>query len=472
MTLPERIGKYEIRRELGKGAMGTVYEGFDPVIERPVAIKTILAEYLANVESAAAVARFKHEAQAGGKLQHPGIVGIYEFGEDEKMAFIVMEYVRGQDLRQLMRKRGRFELIDVFEVMKQLLGALDYSHKHGVVHRDIKPANLMILSGMKIKVMDFGVARIESSSLTQVGTVVGTPTHISPEQLIGLPADGRSDLWAAGVILYELLTGRGPFVAETPVAVMHKVLYADPSPPSSIASSVPSVFDAVLARALAKKPDERFQTARDFAGALMAALVKSKPAAGAAPTTTGNDAGTPSMAPAENDGDAGAGIGTAGSKTMPGSQALTLPPEVLAEIESSLVRSIGPLAKVLVRKSAMHARSVAEFNSELADNIPEGIERSDFLKRIERLERSSPSVSMPPAPAKIAENPPPRPAAIFDPETLAAAEKRLAQYVGPLARVLVKRAAGASADLHELHQKLAEQIDSDAERAAFLKGLR
>lgn len=131
MTLPERIGKYEIRRELGKGAMGTVYEGFDPVIERAVAIKTILAEYLGDVEATTAITRFKHEAQAGGRLQHPGIVGVYEFGEDATMAFIVMEYVRGQQLRQLMRQRGRFELIDVFEVIKQLLSALDYSHKHG-----------------------------------------------------------------------------------------------------------------------------------------------------------------------------------------------------------------------------------------------------------------------------------------------------------------------------------------------------
>ena len=145
-----------------------------------------------------------------------------------------MEDVQGKELRKLMRERGRFELIDIFEVMKQLLAALDYSHKSGVVHRDIKPANLMVLSGMKIKIMDFGVARIESSSLTRVGSVVGTPTHISPEQLLGLPADGRCDLWAAGVILYELLTGCGPFVAETPVAVIHNVMRVEPAPPSSI----------------------------------------------------------------------------------------------------------------------------------------------------------------------------------------------------------------------------------------------
>jgi len=464
MTIPERIGKYEIRRELGKGAMGTVYEGFDPVIERPVAIKTILVEYLANVDVDSALTRFKREAQAGGKLQHPGIVGVYEFGEDEKMAFIVMEYVQGRELRKLMRERGPFALIDVFEVMKQLLAALDYSHKSGVVHRDIKPANLMVLSsmksGMKIKVMDFGVARVESSSLTRVGSVVGTPTHIAPEQLLGLPTDGRCDLWAAGVILYELLTGRGPFVAETPVAVMHQVMHVEPAPPSSVVATLPPAFDAVVARALAKKPDERYQSARDFAAALVNAFLKSKP---------GSDAGQAAEKPHN-----------AAVDSVPLAPQMTLPPETLAEIESSLVKSIGPLARHLVRKSASHARSVEEFNSELADNIPAGSERFEFLKRIERLEKTS-SASIPPAPAK----PPAKsesPAAsdqgathtaavAFDPLTLAAAEKRLAQYVGPLAKVLIKRAANDSGDLRELYRKLAEHIDSEPERSDFLKGL-
>jgi len=459
MTIPERIGKYEIRRELGKGAMGTVYEGFDPVIERPVAIKTILAEYLANVEVDSAVMRFKREAQAGGKLHHPGIVGVYEFGEDEKMAFIVMEYVQGKELRKLMRERGRFELIDVFEVMKQLLAALDYSHKSGVVHRDIKPGNLMVLSDMKIKVMDFGVARVESASLTRVGSVVGTPTHIAPEQLLGLPTDGRCDLWAAGVILYELLTGHGPFVAETSVTVMHKVLHVDPAAPSSMVASLPSAFDAVVARALAKKPEERYQSARDFAGALVNAFLKSRP---------GSAAGQTAEKPAHS----------VAVDSAPAAPQMTLPPETLAEIESSLVKSIGPLAKHLVRKSASHARSVEEFNSELADNIPAGNERFEFLRRIERLEKA-PSASIPPVAAK-----PPTTSAgtgdttaartasvIFDPVTLATAEKCLAQYVGPLAKVLVKRAANDSADLGELYRKLAEHIDSEPERRDFLKGL-
>ncbi|SBT07345.1 Serine/threonine protein kinase [Candidatus Accumulibacter aalborgensis] len=452
MTLPEHIGKYEIRRKIGKGAMGTVYEGFDPVIERPVAIKTILAEYLASVESAAAVMRFKREAQACGKLQHPAIVAVYEYGEDEEMAFIVMEYVQGQELRKVMQQRGGFELIDVFEVMKQLLAALDYSHKHGVVHRDIKPSNIMVLAGMKIKIMDFGIARIQTSSLTQVGTLIGTPTHIAPEQLQGEAADSRADLWAAGVILYELLTGHGPFLAETPAAVMHNVMYADPAPPSSIVPFLPRVFDALVARALAKEPDNRFQSGRDFANALVAAFIQAKPGtrpAGSAPPSAARSAekraGTPGSMPA-------------------------LPPETLAEIESSLIRSIGPLARILVRKGATQARNVEEFYSLLAENVPQGSERADFLKRIEQLDKAGSGTS-PAAPARPPEKTAHKPAAGFDPATLAAAEKRFAQYVGPLAKVLIKRAANDSGDVKELYRKLAEHIDSKQERAAFLEGI-
>src|SRR5262245_53546162 len=161
---PSKIGKYDITRALGKGAMGMVYEGFDPVIERKVAIKTILAEYLEAAEMEEAVARFKREAQAGGRLQHPGIVAVYEYGKDGDMAYIVMEYVEGEELKRSLAGGRRYELIEVFEIMKHLLGALDHAHKQGVVHRDIKPANLMILPGPKVKVMDFGIARLESSS--------------------------------------------------------------------------------------------------------------------------------------------------------------------------------------------------------------------------------------------------------------------------------------------------------------------
>ena len=465
--LPGKIGKYRIVRALGKGAMGMVYEGFDPIIERRVAIKTILAEYLEAAEMEDAVARFKREAQAGGRLQHPGIIAVYEYGQDGDMAFIVMEYSDGQELKSFFKEGRRFELIDVFEIMKQLLGALDYSHKQGVVHRDIKPANLMILPGPKVKVMDFGIARLESSSLTQVGTVVGTPTHMAPEQLMGVPADGRADLWAAGVILYELLTGLSPFLAETPAAVMHKVLQGSPDPPSSHSPGLPQGFDAVVERALAKKPENRFASAKDFQVALRAALQGRGPGAGAA---SGDPERT--LSPAERV--------EATRTSMKARRQLSLSPEVIAELERSLSRHIGPMARVLVKQGQAEASDMDEFCKSLAENIPDQAERAEFMAKVAALKkRQAEPAAPPPQPATTPQAPVSATAVgqskvhktriNFTPEALATVEKRLASFVGPLAKMLTKDAATRSSSLRELYTALATNIDSEEERQAFLE---
>ncbi len=461
---PQRIGKYSVTRPLGKGAMGMVYEGFDPVIERKVAIKTILADLIEGDELGEAVARFKREAQAGGRLQHPGIVGVYEYGNDGEMAFIVMEYVEGEELKRILGSGYRYELIEVFEVMKQLLAALDYSHKQGVVHRDIKPANLMITQGPKVKVMDFGIARLDTSSLTQVGTVVGTPTHMSPEQLMGLPADGRADIWSSGVILYELLTGKSPFLADTPAAVMHKVLQGEPAPPSTVIDTLPAGFDAVLARALAKKPEERFQTAREFQAGMLAALQGKPISAPGIPTRTRMN--PPAAVDATR-------IDPSGAWAMRRAPAMALPEEAIAEIERSLSRHVGPLAKVLIRKSRGEAPTLDEFFRALADHIPEGDEQKVFMKKVAAYTRVPEREATP----TRTQAPAPRPTAAADqvtgltPEVLATAERRLASYVGPLARFLIKDAAGQTGNIRELYTKLATHIDSEDERRAFLASL-
>ncbi len=459
---PESIGKYKVTRPLGRGAMGMVYEGFDPVIERKVPIKTILGEYLDAAEMEEAVARFKREAQAGGRLMHPGIVGVYEYGHHGEMAFIVMEYVEGDELKRTLSAGKRFELIEVFEIMKQLLAALDYSHKQGVVHRDIKPANLMILPGPKVRIMDFGIARLATSNLTQVGTVVGTPTHMAPEQLMGVTADGRADLWSSGVILYELLTGKSPFLADTPAAVMHKVLQGEVPPPSSIDSSLPVGFDGVVARALARKPDERFQNAREFQNGLLLALQGKAVSLTAARRMPSPDR-TLSHA------DAIKAESTAAARKA----ALEVPPEALAEVERSLSRYMGPMASHIVKQTQRDAGTLEEFFKLLADNIPEGDEQAEFLKKIKGLR-----------PAKGAPAPAPATAtgkaaaatgatrSAFTPEVLEAAEKCLASYVGPLARILIKEAVGKSGNLKELYVQLADHIDSEDERREFLATLR
>ncbi|MGH8712488.1 MAG: serine/threonine-protein kinase, partial [Casimicrobiaceae bacterium] len=271
-------------------AMGVVYEGYDPMIKRIVALKTIRADQLAGADAANVVARFRREAQAAGRLSHPNIVPIYEFGEDAGTWFIAMECIRGRELKQAFETNERFTTADIVRVMSQVLDALDYSHRQGVIHRDIKPANIFLLPGGVVKVADFGIAHIETSNLTQVGAVMGTPSYMSPEQIMGLPVDGRSDLFSAGVILYQFLTGERPF-AGSATTTMQKVLKEDPLPPSSLNVQAPSGMDAVVRKALAKRPEDRFQTAREFADAVKAA-VPGALVAGTEPTLVGDSAPT------------------------------------------------------------------------------------------------------------------------------------------------------------------------------------
>ncbi|HEY7787209.1 MAG TPA: serine/threonine-protein kinase [Casimicrobiaceae bacterium] len=266
-----QLGKYEIRRELARGAMGVVYDAYDLLIKRRVALKTIRPDQLEGERTADVIARFRREAQAAGRLSHPNIVPIYDFDEDNGTWFIAMEFVDGRELRECFAADERYRLPDIERIMTQILAALDYSHRHGVVHRDIKPANIFLLGDGTVKVADFGIAHIESSSLTQVGTVVGTPNYMSPEQIMGLPVDGRSDLFAAGVILYQFLTGERPFAGSS-TTTMQKVLKEEPLAPSTLNVQLPPAIDAVVRKALAKRADDRFQSAQEFSVALRAAV--------------------------------------------------------------------------------------------------------------------------------------------------------------------------------------------------------
>ncbi|MBE7423432.1 MAG: serine/threonine protein kinase [Zoogloeaceae bacterium] len=280
MTDLKKLGKYEIRGELGQGAMGIVYDGFDPMIGRRVALKTVRRDQLDRAEVEEILARFKREAQAAGRLNHPNIVQIYEYGEDEGTAFIAMEFVEGRELKDHFDAEERFSMAEISRIMGQLLEALDYSHKNGVVHRDVKPANIILLKDGTVKVADFGIARVESSNLTQAGSVLGTPSYMSPEQFMGQTVDGRSDLFSAGVILYQFLTGEKPFTGAL-TTIMHKVLKEEPAAPSALNVQVPRPFDALIRKALAKRPDERFQNGREFAIALkMAAAGQTVPGDG------------------------------------------------------------------------------------------------------------------------------------------------------------------------------------------------
>ena len=266
------LGKYQLRGELGRGAMGIVYRGFDPMIEREVAIKTLRSHLLESGEQDSLHARFKEEAKAAGRLNHRGIVQVYEYGEDEGRVFIAMELIRGRELKDYLSEQARFETTKIVRIARELLDALGYAHAHGVVHRDIKPSNVILLPDGHIKITDFGIARLESTILTQTGNVLGTPSYMSPEQFMGQRIDGRSDLFSAGVMLYELLTGEKPFVGNSFTTIMHKVMNETPCTPSTLNISLHPSFDQVLSKALAKRPDERFQNAGEFSRALDLAL--------------------------------------------------------------------------------------------------------------------------------------------------------------------------------------------------------
>ncbi len=261
---PKKIGKYEVQGILGRGGMGVVYKAFDPAIHRQVAIKTITKSAMDPSELQYAIARFRHEAQAVGRLTHPRIAAIYDYGEEEDLAYIVMELVHGKSLYEHLQNKAKFELAEIGEIVRQLLDGLAYAHAQGVVHRDIKPSNLLINDDGRIKISDFGIAHIDSSSLTQVGEIMGSPGYMSPEQFTGDEPDARTDIYAAGVIAYELLTERKPFIGSN-VEIMRQVISERPPNPSEFSPKISVQLDWAIHKALAKKREDRFQTAREFA---------------------------------------------------------------------------------------------------------------------------------------------------------------------------------------------------------------
>ncbi|MCC2673248.1 MAG: protein kinase (serine/threonine-protein kinase)-like protein [Ramlibacter sp.] len=254
--------------------MGVVYEGRDPNLDRRVAIKTVKVENLSEEAAAEYEHRFRTEARSAARLQHPNIVSVYDSDRDADVAFLVMEYIQGDDLKHHLDRGVRYSLEQSLKIIRDLLSALDYAHKQGIVHRDIKPANLLIEPGGRVKLTDFGVARIQDSgeaTRTQ-GSMVGTLKYMAPEQVQGQKIDSRADLFSVGVVLYQLLTDKRPFDGDNDFSIIHQIIGHHPPAPSSINPRLPAALDAVVARALAKTREERFETARDFAVALQAAI--------------------------------------------------------------------------------------------------------------------------------------------------------------------------------------------------------
>jgi serine/threonine protein kinase len=473
---PQTLGKYRITDVLGEGAMGVVYKGFDPDIQRTVALKTIRTNLDADDDSPGAPAsRFRNEAQAAGRLGHPGIVSVYDFGRTDQVAFIAMEFVEGRSLASYLSAKVRFTDTDIPGIMSQLLDALGHAHEKGVWHRDVKPANIIMMANGRLKVADFGIARIESQSLTQTHYMVGTPSHMAPEQFLGKPMDRRVDIYGAGVVLYQLLTGRAPF-AGTTEALMYKVVNEDPMPPSIVEGAErPGWFDAIVARALSKRPEDRFADTEAFKQALVDGagsgiddtawertlmMAPPRPARPpmlpptiAAPTTAGASSGTP---PSHWD------------KAQ------------LTQAEQTLAKLVGPLASVLVRRAARECTDLNELYARLADQVSDPRARDAFLGQASLVagvggKTAGGTSSTPSAPgSRGSAGSAGSGTTIGGPLNEAVMEKAvplLAQHVGPIAKVLVKRAAAGIDSRAVFFNRLAESVNDAAAREKLLKEL-
>jgi serine/threonine-protein kinase len=273
--LPRRIGRYDVSAELGRGATSIVYKGVDPVDHRVVAIKTLQRSGADGAEDADSILlRFRNEARTIGRLRHPGVVAVDEFGEDGRHSWIAMEYVEGCNLDEVLLRCPLLGQERAMAIMDELLDALGCVHHQGICHRDVKPANIMVTTAGRVKLTDFGVARLRDLGLTRVSSIIGTPAFMAPEQFTGGVLDHRADLFACGVLLFLLLSGRRPF-SGAPAAVMHQILH-EPAPLLSEASGglVGRAYDDVMSRALAKRADARFSSAEEMRDALRAAALQ------------------------------------------------------------------------------------------------------------------------------------------------------------------------------------------------------
>ncbi|MHB1331107.1 MAG: protein kinase domain-containing protein [Sulfuriferula sp.] len=262
--ITEKLGRYEILSELGQGAMGVVYKAIDPLIGRTVAIKTINLD-LSKSDEVNFEERFYREAKSAGSLNHPNIVTIHDIGKTDNIVYMAMEFLEGPSLKEVLDAHTAMPVQKIANIAAQIAHGLAYAHKNGVVHRDIKPANIVLVRGGVAKITDFGIAQMSSGSRTLAGTVLGSPKYMAPEQVKGQVVDGRSDLFSLAIVLYEMLTGESPFSDDNINTTMYRIVNDDPLPPKTLAPRIPEALNRIVIKALAKNPDERYQSAKELA---------------------------------------------------------------------------------------------------------------------------------------------------------------------------------------------------------------
>ncbi len=494
-TRPGAIGRYQILDVVGSGAMGTVYKAHDPAIGRDVAIKVVRIDADNAQERAAATDRFRLEVQAAGRCSHPAIVGVYDFLDQSGDPAIVMELVDGTSLYRTLRDPERRAAYPLPSVLHQVLEGLGYAHGQGIIHRDIKPANILVTPSGQAKIADFGVARLAGAHATMAGAMLGTPSYMAPEQLIDDRVDHRADLFSVGAILYEMLAGKSPFAGRTVPETMMRLSGPNPADMAPVVAAGCKMFVPVLQQALAKDRERRFQTAGAFAAALQAAS---------------------SGSPAAAEDDPGATIVMASQRRKPSA----FDPALLQRVELHLARFVGPIARTMVAEAARQVGSPGDLYALLARDLPDAANRSLFLRlvgggRVEPSlgDRRRPGQTMAPqtmaprtagpetmAPQTIP--PPPIPFQTISPQTIpsqtippqtippqtipprtfgagsippaaaAAAQAALVQYVGPIARVLVRDAAAQATSRRDFIERLCAHVTKSEERAALQRKLR
>lgn len=435
------IGKYRIDGVLGEGAMGLVYAGMDPDIERPVAIKTIHQHLLDAVGSQEWLDRFAREARAAGRVIHPNLVTIFDFLQENNVPYIVMERIRSTTLEDRQFGEGNMALEEVHAIMSQILAGLNCIHAAGIVHRDLKPANVMLTDEGGVKLTDFGIARLTSMDATGAG-MIGTPSYMAPEQLMGGEVDARADIYAAGVVLYEMLTGRKPYKGGGIEALFGALRDSRISPPSEFVKTLSPDLDHVVLQAMSIEPDNRFHDANAMRVAL----------AGVLPTA--DSTGLINMTPVATR------PSTRGSVST--SMVDRLSSQTFLAVEKQLTASLGPMGRVIVRRAAERSSSAKELIEIVLGEFSDAGERSEVKAAIESVIEADASQLVPKtaATSNLSE---------------AAVQTVLAQlkiHLGPIAKVLVARAAADATSLEDLADKVADHLDDETERRHFLDAVK
>lgn len=426
--------------------MGVVYEAHDPVIDRKVAIKLVRTELLASEERQAYVDRFRREAQAAGRCSHPCIVAIFDFALHDGNPFLAMEYVDGVGVDKVLAQGERFAPAAAVHVLLQVLDALASAHALGIVHRDIKPANILLTDGGRVKVTDFGIARIDSSELTHAGMAIGTPSYMSPEQCRGGEIDPRSDLFSAAAVLQEMLIGQRPFRGGNFTEITYGVLNEPPAGGAELATVAGPSLQFAIHRALAKRPEDRFVSAGAMADALRQAV--------------GGSAHEPASADAVDK--TLVAVRARGAVSPAGA---SFDQTLLSGIERRLARHVGPIARYLVQTSIRTAASLEDLCSLLAQRIDHPDERQKFLSEALNAVESSASGH---SSGRLGQSQRLASSSIAA-EEIDRAQRALAETLGPIAKILVQRALQQVQTGQELWDLLADHIGPTKERADFLR---